>query len=161
MLDLSTDNCRIIYPESGEELVISSAMKQKKPKYMMLTFGLNGAAKFISRGSEYFKACYLDLINTLRTSSPSTEIIIQSCFPVAKSMNTDNHSVDVKTLNSYIDIINGWARELAISEGIKFVNSAEVLKGADGFLLEQYQVGDGYHLTKSAYLEILQYIKTH
>ena len=161
MLDLSTDSCRIVYPESGEELDIADAMQRKKPKYIMLTFGLNGATKTISKGSDYFKSCYLDLINTLRTASPETTIIIQSCFPVAKSMNTDNYSVDVATLNSYIDIINGWARELAESELLKFVNSSEVLKDSDGFLREEYQAGDGYHLTKGAYAEILKYIRTH
>ena len=161
MLDFSTDNCRIVYPETGEEIDISEAMRRKKPKYIMLTFGLNGATKTISRGYGYFSTCYLDLIKALKTASPDTKIIIQSCFPVAKSMNTDNYSVDVKTLNSYINVINDWAQEIASSQKIKFVNSAEVLKDSEGFLCEKYQVGDGYHLTKEAYIEILKYIKTH
>ena len=47
MLDRSTCSTKIVFPETGEELGISEALKLKKPKYMLLTFGLNGAAKTV------------------------------------------------------------------------------------------------------------------
>ena len=161
MLDLSTADCRIIYPKTGEELDLAEAMKRKQPKYMLLTFGLNGATKTVSKGEDYFKSCYNKLINTLLKASPKTVIILGSCFPVAKNMDMSNHSVDAQTLNSYINTINQWAYELAEERSLGYLNTAEILKDEDGFLLEKYQVGDGYHLTKEAYVEILKYIRTH
>jgi len=161
MLDLSTDACRIVYPETGEEIDLCEAMRRKNPKYMILTFGLNGATQNISRGSKYFKTCYTDLINALHQASPTTVIMIQSCFPIASSMDMSNYSVDAKTLNEYIDIINNWAKEVANELQIHYINSSTVLKNNDGFLIEDYQVGDGYHLTKEAYVEILEYIKAN
>ena len=161
MLDLSTYNCRIVYPETNEEIDISEAAKRKKPKYILLTFGLNGAVANISKGSKYFTDCYEKLINTIREASPETVVILQSCFPVAENMDMSNFSIDVSMLNQYIDIINGWTMELAKELSLGYLNTTEILKDENGFLYPEYQSGDGYHLTKDAYLKILEYIRTH
>lgn len=161
MLDSSTASCRIVYPETGEEIDISTAMEEKKPEFLLLTFGLNGATANISKGSDYYKTCYKKLISTLRSASPDTVIILQSCFPVASNMDMSGYSVSVSTLNRYIDIINSWTAELAASLSLGYLNTSEILKDENGFLRTEYQVGDGYHLTKDAYVEILKYIRTH
>ncbi len=161
MLDASAFATRIVYPESGEELDIGVAAKQKQPRRLLLCFGLNGAVGSIARGSAYFKKCYSSLIDTVLASSPSTQIVIQSCYPIAASMDMSGYSVDAKTLNGYIDNINSWARELCEERGIPYLNTCEILKDGNGFLFEEYQSGDGYHLTREAYLEILKYIRTH
>ena len=159
MLDPSTYNCRIIYPETDEELDLSEALKRKKPKYILLTFGLNGATKHVSRGEDYFKSCYSRLISTINSASPETVVILQSCFPVGKGMDMSSHSVSVSTLNQYIDTLNTWTRELASELSIKYLNTAPLLKDSEGFLKNEFQADDGYHLTREAYLEILNYIK--
>ena len=64
MLDASTSDCRIVYPETNEEISLSEALKRKQPKIMTLTFGLNGAPSFITRGRDYFKFCYKKLLDT-------------------------------------------------------------------------------------------------
>lgn len=161
MLDATTSNCRIVYPESREELDLAEALKRKKPSIMVLTFGLNGVIGNISRGEDHFKSNYKRLIDTIRENSAKTNIIIQSCFPVAKNMDTEDFSVDSATLNLYIDRLNLWASELAIDENIGFINSAGILKDANGYLRDEFQYGDGYHLTEGAYKEILYYIRTH
>ena len=161
MLDRSTASCRIVYPESNEEIDITEAVERKKPKYMLLTFGLNGAAKSISYGSEYFKSCYSKLIDTILTASPKTVIILQSCFPVAKNMDMSSYNVNAETLNEYIDTINTWTHELAAEKGLGYLNTAEILKDENGFLRYEYQVGDGYHLTAEAYRKMLYYMRTH
>ena len=161
MLDPSTASCRILYPETNEEMDIAEAMAKKKPKYMLLTFGLNGAVGNMSKGSEYFKSCYKKLISRLQEASPDTVIMLQSCFPVAADMDTSGYSVDVETLNSYIDKTNEWTALLASECGLPYLNTAEVLKSEDGFLKEGYDSGDGFHLNTEAYRQMLEYIKTH
>lgn len=161
MLDSTTANCRIVYPETGEEMDLATAVNLKKPQYMLLTFGLNGAVKTVSKGSEYFKSCYGKLIDCITDASPRTVVLLQSCFPVAERMDTSAFSVSPKKLNQYIDVINGWAAELAEERSLGFINSCEVLKDGNGALRDEYQVGDGYHLTTDAYVEILKYIRTH
>jgi lysophospholipase L1-like esterase len=76
-------------------------------------------------------------------------------------MDMSNYTVDAKTLNEYIDTINGWALSLANEQGIGYLDTQEILRDEKGFLRSDYQAGDGYHLSASAYNEILMYIRTH
>ena len=87
--------------------------------------------------------------------------MLQSCFPVAADMDTSGYSVDVETLNSYIDKTNEWTALLASECGLPYLNTAEVLKSEDGFLKECYDSGDGFHLSTEAYREVLAYIRRH
>ena len=161
MLDPSTANCRILYPDTNEELDIYDAMAKKKPKYLLLTFGLNGAVGNMSKGAEYFKGCYKKLISRLKEASPDTVIMLQSCFPVSKDMDTSNYSVSVDVLNSYIDRTNEWTASLAKESGLPYLNTADALKDEDGFLKSCYDSGDGFHLNTEAYRKVLTYIRTH
>lgn len=159
MLDFSTCYCRIVLPETNQEIELTDALRIKQPEYMMLTFGLNGATMFLSQGKEYFQACYQKLIDTVMSASPNTKIYINSCFPVAKNMDMSNYKIDSKTLNDYIDTINLWARDLALKNGIIYINTASTVKDSYGYLNEKFQAEDGYHLNASAYKAILEYIK--
>lgn len=161
MLDASIEEAKITYPETNEKMKLSEALAKATPKYIFLSFGLNGAIRNASGDGAYFKSCYEKLIDLIKTSSPKTVIILNSCFPVAKNMDTSNFSCDVEMLNQYIDAINVYTREIALQEDVYFLNSAEVLKDNEGYLKNEFQAGDGYHLTKEAYVTLLKYIRTH
>ena len=68
------------------------------------------------------------------------------------------YNVNAQGLNSYIDIINTWAKELAQSNGLHFTDSSSVIKDSEGYLSCEYQVDDGYHLNTEAYKAILKYL---
>lgn len=161
MLDATTADCRIYYPDAKEERPLCEAMADKRPKFLLLTFGLNGAVGNVNRGAEYFKSCYSRLITRLGEASPDSVIIINSCFPVSENMDTSGYSVSPATLNSYIDVTNQWSAELADELSLPFLNSAEALKDSGGFLKDEYDSGDGFHLSTAAYRELLRYIRTH
>lgn len=160
-LDTAITTTKIIYPETNEEIRLSEALSKKAPQNILLSFGLNGAVQKINKGEEYFKECYKMLIDMIRKYSPSTNIFIQSAFPVASNMDMSGYSIDTATLNQYIEKINLWSRELASECGIKYLDTASELKDESGFLRAEYQVGDGYHLNVKAYEKILMYIRTH
>ena len=160
-LSLTIDTTKIVYPETGELLTFREAAAKKRPEYVLLTFGLNGAVQNIRLGEEYYKDCYKRLIKAIREGSPNTKIILGAAFPVAENMDMSAYSVDLDTLNSYIDTINSWTFKLAEEEGLRYLNTAEALKDENGRLPLKYQVGDGHHLTKDAYEVILRYIRTH
>ena len=160
-LDTTIGSLKIVYPETGEELTVGEAVQRKKPQRILLTFGLNGAVEKIRRGEEYFRSCYLTLINTIRQGSPETVIILQSSFPISENMDMTNYSVDAATLMEYIRMINGWTTALAKDEGLGYLNTVEALVDEKGFLLSEYDVGDGHHLTADAYIKMLEYIRTH
>lgn len=161
MLTPTVSECRIVYPETNEELDLGEALTRKQPKFMLLTFGLNGAGTSISKGEEYFKLIYSRLIDTIAEHSPNTTVILQSCFPIGKNMDVSAFGVDVATLNGYIDKLNEWTGELAEERGVAYLNSNSIFKGEDGFLCPELQVGDGYHLSTEAYRRMLAYMRTH
>ncbi len=160
-LDTDISSLSIVYPETKEELTVFDAVSKKKPKRILLTFGLNGAVTKIKKGEKYFKTCYLSLINDIRAACPDTVIIIQSCFPIAENMDMSAYTVDASTLNGYIDTINGWALSLAEEQELGYLDTQEVLRDEKGFLKAEYHVGDGYHLNVEGYEVILKYIRTH
>ena len=161
MLDTTICECRIIYPESNEEISLEEALKRKQPKIFFLTFGLNGAANFISQGKSYFQFCYQKLINMIKEVSPNTKIIINSCFPVAKNMDMSRYTISSKTLNSYIDTLNVWAEELAHENKINYLNTSSAIKDENGYLKSNLQAEDGYHLNTDAYQIILKCINEY
>ena len=160
-LNLTTSTLPLRYPDTGEQLTLGEAAARKKPRYLVLTFGLNGAVQKVKRGEAYYKACYRALIDCVREASPDTRIILQSAFPVSDCMDVSRYSVSVEELNGCIDRLNLWTRELSEEYGLRYLNTAEILKDEQGFLRSSLQVGDGHHLTREAYLEILYYIRTH
>ncbi len=160
-MSLTIAETEIIYPETGEKLTFHEAAARKKPEYVLLSFGLNGAVQNIRKGKDYYKTCYKKLIYAIREGSPDTKIILGSAYPVAENMNMSNYSVDLDTLNRYIDVINGWSLELAEEEGCRFLALDEAVKDENGRLRLDYQAGDGHHLTAEAYRQILAYIRTH
>ena len=160
-LDATVSSLRIVYPPTGQELTVREAVARERPKRMILTFGLNGAVTKIKKGEEYFRSCYLSLINEIRAGCDQTRIVLQSCFPIAASMDTRAYGVDAATLCGYISQINTWTYRLSCDEGLGYLNTAEALIGSDGFLLPEYDAGDGHHLSVSAYRRILEYIRTH
>ena len=161
ILDTTIASFRIRYPETGELLTISEATGRKKPERIFLCFGLNGAVQFKKRGDAYFKDCYRILLREIRAASPNTKIVIASCFPVAENMDMSRYSITLDELNAILDELNAWALSLCEEEGISYLAVDEVLKDENGRLKKEYQNGDGHHLTREAYLEILSYLRTH
>ena len=161
ILDYDTALTEVIYPETGETMTFREAIGRKKPKYLFMSFGLNGAAYKLKKGENYFKDCYRRLISAVRQVSPETKIILGSCYPVAENMDMSKYSLTLDGLNASIETLNGWTAELCAEEGVRYLNTNEVLTDENGRLRLEYQVGDGHHLTVEAYKKILYYIRTH
>lgn len=151
----------IIYPETGENLMIAEACAKAQPDYLVLSFGLNGINGFIANKSTYVNA-YNQLIRAVREASPNTKIILQSVYPVCDGTGSQAFGTDVATLNANIRTLNTWLPEIAAShENVRFVDTASVLCDSQNQLATSYNNGDGIHLTVSAYEAILAYLRTH
>jgi lysophospholipase L1-like esterase len=146
------------YPKTGEKKTIAQACAAEKPNYLVLSFGQNGLVNFASDKSSYVNN-YKKLIDAVRTASPETKIILQTVYPVRAQ---GNYSVDVPTLNQYINTLNGWLPEIASAyDNVCVADTASVLIDVDGVLAQSFDQGDGQHLTVAAYQAILDYLRTH
>ena len=158
LLDFNITKKKIVYPATGTEMTIAEAAAKEKPAYMILTIGLNGITSFVNNKNLY-QNCYGNLIDAIKKASPDTRIMLQSVYPVAANQKT--FTADAATLNGYIDILNGYVKELAATKEVRYLDTNSALKGPDGNLPESYQNGDGIHLTAEGYRVILDYIRTH
>ena len=158
-LCLDASIASVKFDVDGRDMTISEYAAEKRPRRIMLCFGLNGAKRNAAGNGTYFKSCYGKLVTLIRDSSPDTEIYIQSCYPIAENMDTAPYGCTPSELNTMIDRINSYAREFADENGIVFVDTASLLKNEKGMLSCGYQSGDGYHLTTDAYVKILEYIE--
>jgi len=147
----STD---LIYdPNTQTEKSLSDLCASVKPKYLIMTLGVNGVS---SMGEDWFKADYQNLINIIRKASPDTKLILQSIFPVARS-----YANQTAINNTKICQANEWIVELAAQNGLPYLNTYSVLVGADGYLPETYQNGDGMHFNEIGFAAVMDYVKTH
>lgn len=143
----------IVYPETGEQLTIVDAVTLKQPEYLMITLGVNGVS-FMDE--ENFVREYTSLVQSIQEASPDTKIICNSIYPVAASYK---YLSDIN--NDKITQANVWIEQVAEDTGTRFLNSFEAIVGEDGNLPEQYQNGDGIHLTGEGFNIILNYLRTH
>lgn len=153
-LDSMIHKTTIVYPKTDTEMTIAEAVALEKPKYMVITLGVNGIAY---ANETQFKAYYGKLIDAIQDASPETKIILQSIFPVSEAYDQKGG----KLCNANIDVANGWVMQLAAEQGCKYLDTATVLKNDNGTMIAAYDAGDGIHMTADGYKAILQYIRTH
>ena len=157
-LDLNILHKTILHPKTRQPLTIAQAAGREKPRYLVLSFGVNGIVGF-SRNEELYRRAYGKLITAIHEASPDTVVLLQTVYPVA-----DNQTVfgeGAATVNGYIRRINELLPEIADQYDAYVVDTASVLCDAQGNLRMDYQAGDGIHLTAEAYRQILQYLRTH
>ena len=146
-------------PGNVKGLTVVEACKQEKPEYMVFSFGLNGVLDFISDKQSFVNA-YTNLISSVQKVSPNTKIILQSIYPIAETNN--DFSRDGLTVDRYILTLNSWVEEIAENnENVRYCDTASVLRNELNALKPEYDIGDGVHLTKAAYEQILLYLRTH
>lgn len=154
-LDFSVSTATVVFPESGESLTVTEAMKRKKPDYTVITLGFENGVAYCNE--EKFKDYYGKLIDAIREASPNTKIILQSVFPISKNAEKQLTSIT----NRKIDEANGWIEKLAEEKGVRYLHTSESLKDKSGALNPSFDSGDGVTLNESGYTAMLHYIRTH
>lgn len=154
-LDYNLSTSNIIFPETQKEISIPSAAEKKKPDYIVITVGVENGVPYCSE--EKFKEYYTMLIESVRDSSPSTKIILQSILPVSKAAEKKDPSIS----NERIDNANRYIASLAEELSVRYLNTASALKGEDGRLDPRFDSGDGITLNGDGFAAMLDYIRTH
>ncbi len=154
-LDYNIDKATIILPETDEEMLLTQALKTKKPRYLVITLGLENGVPYCDK--QAFCEYYRKLIDKVKESSPSTKIIIQSILPVTAKFQRKNSEIT----NEKIDTCNKWLCELAEEMNIRFLNTAECLKDSSGNLPKKHASEDGSSPNTEGYKIMLEYIRTH
>lgn len=136
----------------GQKLPLGQAIRQSSPRILIVTVGVNGLSRW---NKDVFVGLYNRLLDVFASSSPNTEIVLQSIFPTAK--------IRTKRLSGFtverVDMVNEWIQEIAQARNLLYVNSADALKGEDGWLRSEYHNGDGLHLNTEGFKCVLSTIE--
>lgn len=82
--------------------------------------------------------------------------MLSSLYPVAQSYP---YQGDIN--NGKLAAASGWIYDIAVEEGVRYIDLAAAVKDENGDLPESSHIGDGYHLTKAVLEDVLDYVRTH
>ena len=128
-------------------------MTELQPKRIVITIGTNSMWMEPATYLYFFDA----FITQLEEGCPNTEIILQSTPPLSAEYDVGKNYPTNEKINRF----NLYLAGLAEYRGLWFINSAKDLKGDNGALAKEYDNGDGFHITASAYDVWIRDLRTH
>ena len=142
----------VTFKKDSNHYTIPQAVAMMKPRRVVMTFGTNDTGMEVPD----FIAHYTALIQAIQTSYPYTDIIVNTVPPVPADHSNYPHMDQAK-----IDDFNMALLDLCEQLGVRFLNSAEALKGSDGYGIADYYTSGDIHLKSAGLKAVLNYIRTH
>ena len=142
----------VTFKKDSNHYTIPQAVAMMKPRRVVMTFGTNDTGMEVPD----FIAHYTALIQAIQQSYPYTDIIVNTVPPVPADHSNYPHMDQAK-----IDDFNMALLDLCEQLGVRFLNSAEALKGSDGYGIADYYTSGDIHLKSAGLKAVLNYIRTH
>ena len=142
----------VTFKKDSNHYTIPQAVAMMKPRRVVMTFGTNDTGMEVSD----FIAHYTALIQAIQQSYPYTDIIVNTVPPVPADHSNYPHMDQAK-----VDDFNMALLDLCEQLGVRFLNSAEALKGSDGYGIADYYTSGDIHLKSAGLKAVLNYLRTH
>ena len=143
----------VTFRGTDQRYTMAQAVAMMKPRRVVITLGTNDNGMEV----ETFIGYYTQLVQEIQASYPYTDIIVNTVPPVPQ-----DHSNYPSTSQEKIDDFNMALLTMCENLGVKFLNSAEVLKDpATGFGQDDYYISGDIHLKSSGLKAMLNYLTTH
>ena len=142
----------VTFKKDSNHYTIPQAVAMMKPRRVVMTFGTNDTGMEVSD----FIAHYTALVQAVQQSYPYTDIIVNTVPPVPVDHSNYPHMDQSK-----IDDFNMALLNMCEQLGVRFLNSAEALKGSDGYGIADYYTSGDIHLKSAGLKAVLNYLRTH
>lgn len=142
----------VTFKKDSNHYTIPQAVAMMKPRRVVMTFGTNDTGMEVPD----FIAHYTALIQAIQQSYPYTDIIVNTVPPVPADHSNYPHMDQAR-----IDDFNMALLEMCEQLGVRFLNSAEALKGSDGYGIADYYTSGDIHLKSAGLKAVLNYLRTH
>jgi lysophospholipase L1-like esterase len=143
---------QVVSLSNGEKVTIPEGTSYYHPRNIYVLMGANS---MFSSQTTFVKG-YRRLVEDLKQRHPYATIYVQSVMPVTASYEKRRPEF----ANSKIDQYNAAVRQMAIEEGVEYLNVAEALKDSSGKLPESAS-SDGMHFGVRLYRQWFDYLATH
>ena len=104
---------------------------------------------------EAFRAAYKGLIDSIRSASPDTKIIVCSLLPVA-----ENYTGADGLTNVAVAQVTTWLKQVCTEASVYYADISSALT-LNGSLASEYSTGDGHALSSAGCSKVLEYLSTH
>ena len=142
----------VTFKGDSNHYTIAQSVAKMKPRRVVLTFGTNDTGMEVSD----FISNYTALVQAIQASYPYTDIIINTVPPIP-----ENHSTYPNMDQAKIDDFNMALLSLSEQLGVRFLNTAETLKGENGYGKAEYYTDGDIHLKSAGLKAALNYLRTH
>jgi len=142
----------VTFKKDSNHYTIPQAVAMMKPRRVVMTFGTNDTGMEVPD----FIAHYTALIQAIQQSYPYTDIIVNTVPPVPADHSNYPH-MDQAKIDDFNMALLGMCEQL----GVRFLNSAEALKGSDGYGIADYYTSGDIHLKSAGLKAVLNYLRTH
>ena len=142
----------VTFKGDNNHYTIAQAVAKMKPRRVVMTFGTNDTGMEV----QDFISNYTALVQAIQAAYPYTDIIVNTVPPIPENHSSYPHMDQAK-----IDDFNMALLDLCEQLGVRFLNSAEALKGSDGYGIADYYTSGDIHLKSAGLKAVLNYLRTH
>ena len=146
-----------VYRTSGtEKKTVFQAIAEKvpDPDKIYILIGANGIPGLTNEAHINYYGKFLD---RLHQTYPDAMIYVETVTPITKDSEYVRDSFNMEKINDF----NERLYKLAQEKGVYYLNVQEVLRDDSGYLISDYDAGDGMHLKSNGHKAMYQYYLTH
>ena len=142
----------VTFKNDTTHYTIAQAVAKMKPRRVVMTFGTNDTGMEVAD----FISNYTALVQAIQEAYPYTDIIVNTVPPIPENHSNYPHMDQAK-----IDDFNMALLNMCEQLGVKFLNTAEILKGENGYGQPDYYTDGDIHLKSAGLKAALSYLRTH
>ena len=142
----------VTFKKDNNSYTIAQAVAKMKPRRVVIMLGTNDNGMAV----EEFINNYTALVQAIQEAYPYTDIIVNTVPPIPENHSNYPHMDQAK-----IDDFNMALLNMCEQLGVRFLNTAEVLKGENGYGQPDYYTDGDIHLKSAGLKAALNYLCTH
>ncbi len=142
----------VTFKNDTTHYTIAQAVAKMKPRRVVMTFGTNDTGMEVAD----FISNYTALVQAIQEAYPYTDLIVNTVPPIPENHSNYPHMDQAK-----IDDFNMALLNMCEQLGVRFLNTAEVLKGENGYGQPDYYTDGDIHLKSAGLKAALNYLRTH
>ena len=142
----------VTFKNDTTHYTIAQAVAKMKPRRVVMTLGTNDTGMEVAD----FISNYTALVQAIQEAYPYTDIIVNTVPPIPENHSNYPHMDQAK-----IDDFNMALLNMCEQLGVRFLNTAEILKGENGYGQPDYYTDGDIHLKSAGLKAALSYLRTH
>ena len=142
----------VTFKNDTTHYTIAQAVAKMKPRRVVMTFGTNDTGMEVAD----FISNYTALVQAIQEAYPYTDLIVNTVPPIPENHSNYPHMDQAK-----IDDFNMALLNMCEQLGVRFLNTAEILKGENGYGQPDYYTDGDIHLKSAGLKAALNYLRTH